>query len=295
MKHFLIISSLVYLLSGCTYRYIEVRPILQAPGYSFFVAGHTYGHFAVNNKGLHPPFVEKFDLIENHPEIAFGVLTGDITYRGTERDWIEVDSQLLGLDVPTFFTVGNHDIGGPIYQNRYGDTYYRFFEENNGKKDLMLILDPNIDKWNISGDQLVFFYQSLDSAEKIGVQNVFIFCHQLIWWSSAPNNPYRNIGINPTQGIPDSVNFWTDLEPKLRMFPGKVFLFAGDVGAHHLAADFMYHQYANITLIASGMGHGRGDNFIFVNVLQDGKVTFELIALQGDIHSLGKLEDYVLP
>jgi len=58
----------------------------------------------------------------------------------------------------------------------------------------------------------------------------------------------------------------------------------------------MYDHYDNITFVASGMGEGDGDNFVFVMVDDDGNVSFELIAINGDdIHALGKLEDYILP
>ena len=265
------------------------------PSYSFFVAGHTYGNPDVNNKGLHPPFVDKFDLIEAQPAIAFGVLTGDITYRGLERDWIEVDSQLLELQVPVHYVVGNHDLGGPLFESRYGSTYYHFFWKNNEHTDLFLILNANMDEWNITGDQLTYFYETIDSAQDMGIKNVFIFCHQLIWWGEEADNPYRNVVVNATLGRADTTNFFTALEPRLRRYPGEVFFFAGDLGANGLAAPFMYHHYDNMTLIASGMGHEVKDNFVFVNVYPDGKVAFELIALQGEVNSLGKLEDYVLP
>ena len=53
--------------------------------YSFFVAGHTYGYRWVDNKGLHPPFEEKFDLI-NARGAEVGVLLGDIVFECTEED-----------------------------------------------------------------------------------------------------------------------------------------------------------------------------------------------------------------
>ena len=81
-----------------------------------------------------------------------------------------------------------------------------------------------------------------------------------------------------------------------RNLDNDIFMFAGDLGAADWSDDFMYDNYDNITLIASGMGEGVGDNFIFIEVDEIGEVSFELIALnEDDIHALGKLEDYVLP
>jgi hypothetical protein len=76
----------------------------------------------------------------------------------------------------------------------------------------------------------------------------------------------------------------------------EVFMFAGDIGAAAWSDDFMYDKFDNITFIATGMGEGIGDNFVFVDIDETGKVSFELISLNGDdIHELGKLEDYQLP
>ena len=72
-------------------------------------------------------------------------------------------------------------------------------------------------------------------------------------------------------------------------------MFSGDVGALNQSSAFMYHNYENITLIASGMGDGVRDNFIIIEV-NDNKIHFNLIALNGnDINSLGNLTDYELP
>ena len=73
-------------------------------------------------------------------------------------------------------------------------------------------------------------------------------------------------------------------------------MFAGDVGAAFWSADYMYDKYNNITLIASGMGEGIGDNFLVVNVSAFNPVKYNLISLNcEDIKCLGRLEDYILP
>ena len=72
-------------------------------------------------------------------------------------------------------------------------------------------------------------------------------------------------------------------------------MFSGDGGALNQSSAFMYHNYENITLIASGMGDGVRDNFIIIEV-NDNKIHFNLIALNvNDINSLGHLTDYELP
>ncbi|MCH2213554.1 MAG: metallophosphoesterase [Flavobacteriales bacterium] len=274
------------LVFGCK----ESATVSNPPKYSFFVAGHTYGKPGVDNAGVHPPFKEKFELINNDKYIEFGVFTGDIVKNSTEQDWNEIDSDLELLDDTVYFAVGNHDVSNrPLYESRYGPTYYSFIHNS----DLMVVLDPNLDKWNISGDQLEFLKTVLnDNLEEI--DNIFVFFHQLIWWEE--DNIYGNVMPNSLFGRADTVNFWSEVEPLFSSLPNEVYMFAGDVGAISNGSEFMYHNYDNITLIASGMGTEHRDNMVIVDIQNDKSVSFRLIALNGDdLSSLGNLEDYVLP
>ena len=57
----------------------------------------------------------------------------------------------------------------------------------------------------------------------------------------------------------------------------------------------MYDHYANIHLIATGMGGGRRDNFVICHVHDSGSVSFKLVALNEDNEAaLGRLEEYRL-
>ena len=259
----------------------------QQNKYAFFVAGHTYGKPGVKN-GLHPPFKDKFSYIKSRPEIKFGVLTGDIVAANpTAEDWDRVDAELDVLGLPVYFTVGNHDMEDrELFESRYGITYYSYTFSN----DLFIVLDPNLDKWNISGEQLIFLKETLE--ENSGkTNNIFVFFHQLLWWEK--DNIYAKIGPNSFEGRADSINFWTDVEPLFTKQPNEVFLFSGDVGAGSWAADFMYDKYKNISLIASGMGEGPGDNFVVVNVLENDSVTYDLICLNDSVlNCFGNLTDY---
>ncbi|MGK0391362.1 MAG: hypothetical protein ACI94Y_004124 [Maribacter sp.] len=173
-----------------------------------------------------------------------------------------------------------------LYESRYGDTYYSFKKNS----DLFIVLDPNLDNWNISGDQLDFLIQTLEDNED-DANNVFVFFHQLLWWES--DDIYQNVALNSVQGRADKINFWTEIEPLFRAMPNEVYMFAGDVGSNPVGDEFMYHNYNNINLIASGMGGNQRDDIVFIDVAKDKTVSFRLIALNGtDINALGKLEDY---
>ena len=57
----------------------------------------------------------------------------------------------------------------------------------------------------------------------------------------------------------------------------------------------MYFKKGNISYIAGGMGQKIDDNFVIVEVDEDGSVNLELVALQGDKDRFGDLEGYQLP
>ena len=245
----------------------------RTPVYSFFTAGHTYGN-PVNppNYGLYAPFVDYITTINDYPNMEFGFLTGDIVASPTSDYWDSAQIDINKLNMPVHLAAGNHDLGSEFVE-RFGNYYYSFFRNN----DLFIILTPGLDAWNISGDQLEFLTNALDSGEN--VDNIFIFLHELIWW--APDNFYKDIKINYTQDYPGSTNYETVFKPLLLSIPNNITIYAGDLGATQQVFPFMFHAYNNITLIGSGMGGGVQDNIIITEVYGD-SVYYNLVALNGD-------------
>jgi hypothetical protein len=263
--------------------------------YSFFVAGHTYGKPGTHDIGFYPLFRNEFDAIRSYPDMTFGVLTGDIVQHSDEESWDTIDRELELLDLPVYFAPGNHDTYNyELYKQRYGDPEhnYRTYGTFSQDKDVFILLDANLDNWNISGDQLMFLQEVLDE-NRGKVNHVFVFIHQLIWWDD--DNEFKNIVINWPPYTPDTTNYWGTVEPLFQNYPAPVIFFAGDLGATEPATPYMYYQSNNITYIAGGMGTGINDNYLFVTVNSKGTVEYDLIALQGDRHRFGKLEDYILP
>ena len=290
-RFFWICSGIIVILSySC--RDHQPKPKGPDPLYSFFIAGHTYGHIDSNNVGLHPPFEAKYPLINQDPFLEMGFLTGDIVRLPSEKDWEEVDSSVARIEMPVHFVAGNHDMKDrPLYESRYGDSYYYFKQH----QDLFIVLDANVEEWRIDAQQLDSLRSVLD-READSAENIFVFFHQLLWWT--PDNLFQNLNVNNIITRPDSVNFWEEVEPIFRDLSNPVFMFAGDLGAHHgLGWDaYMYYTYANITFVASGMGNYKTDNFVIVDVLPDKTIRYRLVALNGnDIDALGELTDYRLP
>ena len=90
--------------------------------------GHRPGvfrHAIVRVNQLQPEFVVGVgDLIEGYKEDT----------KALEKEWDEFDNIVEQLDMPFFYTVGNHDIGNDVmrdlWQRRYGRDYYHFVYQN---------------------------------------------------------------------------------------------------------------------------------------------------------------------
>ena len=253
--------------------------------YSFFVAGHAYGMPGSESLGLFYLFKEKFEYLKKRPEIEFGILTGDIVQYSDTEHWNAVDNDIDELGLPVYFAFGNHGIANrSLVEQRYGASYYSFLHGN----DLFIILDPNIDHWNISGKQLLFLKNTLNESASLS-NHIFVFFHQVLWRTE--KNRFRSVRLNSTLGRSNKINFWTNIEPLFKELENKVVMFAGDLGAGWWSSDVMYYNYENITLIASGMGSRFGDNFVVVNVSND-NISYDLISLNTvDILGMGNLED----
>lgn len=263
--------------------------------YSFFVAGHVYGDPREKgiSKGIYKPFKEKFDYINNQKSIKSGFLLGDVVWRPDA--WDEAIRDIKKLKMPIHIVRGNHD--GPLkeFEDKFGKSYRSFIERNN----LFIILDANIDHWNISGEQLIFLMNTIrNQGEK--VSNIFILVHQVIWWSE---DKFKRPKPNSLQSRAETPNYWSKIEPLLQNNETPIYLFAGDVGAFSSKTvkvshtiEYFYYKENNITYISSGMGGGVKDNFVIIDVLNDNSVQFRLIHLNGDdMNSLGNLEEYKIP
>ncbi len=283
-----IITLLQIALLSAFFSSFSFKSFAQSTSYSFFVAGHVYGAPGVNNNGMHPPFKALFPFFQADSTMQLGVLTGDIVSPNPiAQDWDEIDADVAALGLPVYFTVGNHDMENrPLFESRYGRTYSAFVENN----DLFLILDTDLDHWNIVGEQMNFVQNTLDSLGTT-VDNIFVFVHHLIW---VPGNPkYKEVAPNSFASMGASVNFWSEVEPLFRSIGTRTIFFAGDIGAAYWSSDFMYDSYDNITLIASGMGETDGENFVIVRKSENKEVTVDLFCIEPNPTTcFGSLTEY---
>jgi tetratricopeptide (TPR) repeat protein len=246
-------------------------------GYSFYVAGHTYGKPGFKHNGLYGPFTDKFHMINEYQSMKFGFLLGDVVNEASNEAWRLVKKDLDALDsrIRNIVVPGNHDVGigehntkRDIFLQQFRKTFFSFKH----KKDLFIILDANIDGWNISGEQLKFLKQSLPN-EKDAINNIFIFSHQLIWMNNKPE--FKKIKPNSLVGRSKNLNFWDKVFPLFSGLPNDIYFFSGDIGASPNRNGLFYTKYSNVTFIATGMGGGVRDNFLILSVIKDAvKISF---------------------
>ena len=270
----------------------DATPIVKGPEqkeilYSFFTAGHLYGKPGTDNDGLYPPFKLKLDLINSRKDIKFGVFLGDVIRRGKKEEWERVDKDIEKIIPEIYIAFGNHDYNSrKTSPERFLETYSSF-EVNN---DLHIILDPNLGKWNIKGDQLDFLRNTLRKKSS-QVNNIFVYFHHLLWWSA--DNKYSPFRPNSLARRAESINFWTEVVPLFTELENDVYLYAGDIGANVRSKNCFYDTFDNIHLIGTGVGNGKGDNFLITQIYSDKEVEIKLVSLMSeDISSLGNFLDY---
>lgn len=249
--------------------------------YSFFAAGHTYGKPGVHSVGLYPKFYRDILGRSNKKKIDFGFLTGDVVKDASLKSWEAVKSQLNKLSFDTYIAPGNHDVGdGPnnakrdIYKYLYGETFYTFYKYN----DLFIVLDPNINGWDIKKDQLSFLKSALRNNHGRN-NNIFILMHQVIWSSRDRDKSFEKIIYNSSAGKGNGItNYWSEVAPLLEEQDSDIYVISGDVGAFDNGSELFCHNVKNVKYLASGMGGGARDNYLIFTVT-GGEVSTKVIVL----------------
>lgn len=239
--------------------------------YSFFVAGHAYGNPENYGMGIYSPLKRQFGFLRDYPGMKAGFFTGDLVPKPTKEYWDAALTDIERLQMETFIAPGNHDKGEVF------DSLFPSYFAMGMNRDLFIVLSPN--QWNIEGEQLTFLENTLDSLSA-EVNNVFIFCHELIYWS--PENEFSSWEPNYRPHYPGTTNYWEDVHPILKQVNQPVYLFSGDVGATSVVTAFEFVRFDGINFCASGMGNGAEDNVVIVEVSQNGLATLRFFNIHGD-------------
>jgi hypothetical protein len=288
MKRGLSLAACLLMLQACK------LPEQPRDPYSFFVAGHTYGHpdSARHTLGLYPPFVRELDTLAHWPGMKVGFLTGDVVADPTsERMWA-VNSQLQKLPFKVQGVPGNHDVATPegraVWETEFGTGNDWLVIGG----DLFVRLDVNATGWVVTPKQLNMIQAAFEQPN--GWRNCFVFVHQVLWWHPDPAHKAhgKHLYPNSTEGRAPELNFWSKVMPLLQKEKRPVYVFAGDVGVWCSGNEVSFHQEDNVRLIASGMGCPTASNYLIAEVDSSAQVHFEVRALQGAVGSMGDLEKY---
>lgn len=204
----------------------------------------------------------------------------------TPAYWDSAQSNISKFNFPIYIAPGNHD-RGPEFLKRFKKYYHSFTLHD----DLFIVLSPT--RWNIEGEQKDFLIKTIQQNQH-QVNNIFIFCHELIWWD--PDNKFGNIKINYKPHYPGQTNYYEEVKPILDTLSNEVIILAGDLGNTANVDAYMYYKEGNITLIGSGMGSGVNDNIVTVEVNIDGSVNYKLLSINDSIpKEIANLEKFILP
>ncbi len=230
--------------------------------YAFFAAGHVYGNPMDSTKGIYSPFMQCLNRLYEYPKMEFGLFTGDVVRQPTPEYWDAYERDHEFIKLPVHLIPGNHDRGEEFEKRGY--PYYQKFTRNG---DLFIFLSPT--NWNIENQQLEFLEQALkEYAQK--ADNIFIGMHELIWWH--PENEFGGVKINYEPHFPGQTNYWEVVHPLLQSYDNDIYLIAGDLGCTDVVSAYSYHQKDNVHFLASGMGGGKEDNILVIEVDVNGDV-----------------------
>ena len=156
----IIIILLVFSLTSCKAQ--------KSEGYSFFIAGYTYGNPDDKDHplGLCQPFKDKFESINKDKNIELGFLLGDIVWNSKKPIyWDAIINDISALRPKIHVARGNHDGSLEQFESTFGKSYKSFVH----KKNLYVIIDSNLDEWNISGER----YKTSILVKKVDIGSHF--------------------------------------------------------------------------------------------------------------------------
>ena len=247
--------------------------------YTFIVAGHAYGSHFGKNIGLHPPFYNKLEYIRDSG-CDFMIFVGDFI-RGLTGQWNAVESQINKFKIYPYYVMGNSELYNKNSFDKFLEKYNSLYYSFDVKSEKYIILNSQKRSRSISIDQIEFLRDIIDG---LGVENknIFVFFHELLWNS---NEKYKDVKSNRRSkysNIINKSNYWEDVHPLLKKSKKNVYVIAGDLGGKPESQPAFYDKWENVTLLATGMGEIKDENYLKVNI-NLGSVNFELIPLNKKI------------
>jgi len=241
--------------------------------YSFLVSGHWHG--ASSNVSGFPASSVLANLYAfNQSGASFIALTGDL-FLDVTKDIPNYEQSLFKkINVPLFNAVGNHDISGDVYEQRFGSTWFSFSIHH----QTFVFLNTEVNDGSIKGEQLDFFLQEIEDAKSNpDIKQVFVFSHRPIW--SEEDEELKAL-FNDNTKADFSVNYNEEILPALQSLSSSkvVYWFSGSMGAAAPASFFYHQKQKNIFYIQSAIRDLQRDAVLKVNVKND-ELSFETVSL----------------
>jgi hypothetical protein len=190
------------------------------------------------------------------------------------------------LKMPLLNAVGNHDLAHNIYEEKFGKTFFSFIHNS----ELFIVLNTEKNDGRIKDEQLKFFSNSLDSALKGTIKNIFIFSHRPIWAESIPK--YNKLFSGNTRTEIGSNNFIADIKPFLeRVSKTKnVYWISGSLGGG-APSSFFYdkEEETNVTYMQTAIRDLPRDAVLQI-LVNNGTVKLNGVSITGQ--TLEPIENY---
>ncbi len=268
MKKLLFLSPIFVLVFSCS----GEKEIEKEPIFSCVIGGHIYGHPDRYTSSVYPNFLHQLDSLKQKDQLDLLILTGDVVAHPTEENWNTVKSELDNLNTEWIIAPGNHDISLYMDQHIQDFKYKTLVRENN----LFMTLNTSHPGWTPDSLQQIFIKESLEGIDSL--DNVFVFTHQ-VWWQKNPPEAFKIDSVRPNSyaGYDGETSFWDDAFPFFEDIDKEIHFFAGDMGCYEGLTAYYEHHHENYHFYGSGMGGGLEDNFLIIQVFQDGIVEIQKV------------------
>lgn len=254
----------------------------EKPAITFAVAGHIYGNPDTYTNSIYPPFLAQLKKDHAARRFDFLFLTGDVVAHATDSNWNTVLAELNSLNLKWLIAPGNHDLGNgfvPVSQPfsescGLGGPYWFV---RSGRSE-MLVLNTSNPGWTVDEDQRKALTNHLQQLKSDSTDNIFVFTHQL-WWERNPPAEFGLDSLRPNSFAcyDGTSDFWCDVFPCIDSTGIETWFFAGDMGSHYTLPAYYEDHYNRFHFYGSGMGGGISDNYLIVEVYQNGRVDIEKV------------------
>ncbi len=269
--HIVLVFMGITSLSGCSGGGVKEAktPLI----YQAAIVGHAYGNPDSVTNSIYPKFLKAYQSHYSNQIVDALIFTGDMVKEGDDETWKTVAKEIDQLNAKQWYLApGNHDVGSYLTEKLQPKKYSDFTVGGN----LFLMLNTSLNGWKIDEEQQNMLNEKLNSVTNY--DNIFLFTHQLWWLKNTPDSiALDSIRPNSYALFDGDTTFWETGFPLLHQRQEPVYFFAGDlgccteIGSYYEAHSGQFHFYG------SGVGGGIADNFIDLQIFQNGDVKIERI------------------